>query len=1584
MSRHLMGLAGASLLVIVACGDARVEPEPASGRVVQAVAPPDPASKPYFHYFETRADADERFNYTMQKPRTIQIAGSTLVFDDADTNHLLTNFNGQFDVKRLDIYAEKVIVRTQVKLPGTEVHIYAEELRFEDTGAVPSSIDTSPRSLAQRAGSAGTTGEPGENGLKGGDAYVYVKTFYSDQNRTGRLILRGGNGQQGGLGRNGDNGHSRTLLAVSSPFPVAYAEGTDGVIGMFPLADGHHWLGNVEGLGLWQLRHQAIELGADFPEDGQDATAGGKAGSGGDGGQLHTLQQDLGAYADRGGGIAGANAGSYTGGAFGEPMYAVKFNIGSYMMYLQLDGHYGLYQADEYLPTYYALYVTDVQFRLQHAGANKQSPDADKAVGTAGTSNVDPGTLAWYHPHALEMILAFAEDAYANGFLDLARAELEKQDATLAALQDSPEWGTRAPEDQRLFEQEGLRVTGLLKQLRAHQDYWGNPQAWVPALSLEANVALYRQEVEWAIRSIFVADWLTDENNAAKDKTAAMTQAKVLLGQEIATLEAKFDAALGQVPQLKSDAANVAIQLADLGTALKTVEQRLIDKAKQDVEARNKLPFWKKALRVVAVAARALPVPQPYAGVIKGASAVLDVVTGSETTWQAIESIPDVVSGFSSTDDDAKAKAAKDKKTEQKPETKTAKDDLQSTIGAIYKEVKPMADALKKEKAKFTDAEVKKDDLDKAVAKELETLKAADDTYKMITDKLTPLNASRDQLAKSIETVTKTLGETAAAINEHYLQYAELLPKIQGQVAVLVSQRSELALGDLRRKALRRLKKYQYLLARAYEYRMLRPYPGDLTMTNMFNEMVTLIRSTGATGVLQAAEYDQLYTLYREDLSTIVEEVADAYSAGAGQYTATVHYDLNADELARLNAGDNLSLNFWERGAFQNTDQDVRIVGYQIVNLDVTQTGNGGFPYVDIETEHAGLSRIWRDGNVKVFQHYNSNTTQPLRWATRWEDGVITQHELAASSESLLRALLPGTVDIMLFSRPSAWADLSLHKRVHGDPGVDFTVHAARIELRYDYTPSTSTPWSVFRDQQNAAIQTAFQSVLRRAASAGELRDARQLLDVGNSQADLIPIFQTVHHEEFRRLQAGDIFDQAFHRVPTDDERAFWANELTNGRPAAQVIDYTQRIVALVGGIPTYDQLAQYTALFDQGWVDNCTPGCNGNNLVTCSGGIQTVTTCGSSCLATPEPHCAVFVPRNGVDPAFLDGATFTANVPNGATWVINTDDGSITQCPGQAIRPTNAPATNPIQFDVVPAVAGGRAIAVFSMDSLTVQPGGRVVGLGSRALAIQARGDVVVNGAFVVAGGPAACSVQAACTNGVGMSPTCAGPGGGAGHPVTIGIDGPGSGAPYAGGGFAGVGGQGGGASYAVPAGGLIGGSGGGESSFWNVGGGGGGGGALQISTRTRIDLGGTQGILASGGGGTAPGSDMFDVMWSGAGGGAGGLVVLDAPTVHVNAFLLANGGGGGGGGGEASDAPAPSFQSTRQPGGYGGSPGGDGGGFGILNGGNAYPVPMGGSGGGGGAAGYLRIFTATNGYVQGGTATVSPTPTIGAAVIQ
>ena len=71
---------------------------------------------------------------------------------------------------------------------------------------------------------------------------------------------------------------------------------------------------------------------------------------------------------------------------------------------------------------------------------------------------------------------------------------------------------------------------------------------------------------------------------------------------------------------------------------------------------------------------------------------------------------------------------------------------------------------------------------------------------------------------------------------------------------MILSQHGEVALQEMRQKAMHRLKKYQYLLARAYEYRMLQKYPGDLTLTNLFSEMQALVRAS-SNGVLDPETY---------------------------------------------------------------------------------------------------------------------------------------------------------------------------------------------------------------------------------------------------------------------------------------------------------------------------------------------------------------------------------------------------------------------------------------------------------------------------------------------------------------------------------------------------------------------------------------------------------------------------------------------------------------------------------------------------------------------------------------------------------
>jgi hypothetical protein len=81
-------------------------------------------------------------------------------------------------------------------------------------------------------------------------------------------------------------------------------------------------------------------------------------------------------------------------------------------------------------------------------------------------------------------------------------------------------------------------------------------------------------------------------------------------------------------------------------------------------------------------------------------------------------------------------------------------------------------------------------------------------------------------------------------------------------------------------------------------------------------------------------------------------------------------------------------------------------------------------------------------------------------------------------------------------------------------------------------------------------------------------------------------------------------------------------------------------------------------------------------------------------------------------------------------------------------------------------------------------------------------------------------------------------------------------------------------------------------------------GGGAIQLYARTTIMIGASGGINAGGGGGR--GGDQCNEPYNflaGHGGGSGGAIYLQSPTVTNAGTLAANGGGGGAGGGNNGD---------------------------------------------------------------------------------
>jgi hypothetical protein len=247
--------------------------------------------------------------------------------------------------------------------------------------------------------------------------------------------------------------------------------------------------------------------------------------------------------------------------------------------------------------------------------------------------------------------------------------------------------------------------------------------------------------------------------------------------------------------------------------------------------------------------------------------------------------------------------------------------------------------------------------------------------------------------------------------------------------------------------------------------------------------------------------------------------------------------------------------------------------------------------------------------------------------------------------------------------------------------------------------------------------------------------------------------------------------------------------------------------------------------------------------------------------------------------PSNVDASLFVPDAGNVASIAkIDTSAGTIDG--------KSPPAGVSLSFENV----GPFGVAVLAVGSLAVDRD--LLVSGSRALVILASGAVTIERVIRVN--------AAAGTNGPGGYGPGAGPGaGGSGATGTVNDNSGGGGAGHGtvggrgGDGGASVSGGDGGAAYELP---LVGGSGGGRGDPASCTGlvGGAGGGALQIFSRSRIDVAESAGIHAGGGGGSGTATCPSG---SGAGGGAGGYILLEAPTITIRGVVAANGGGGGGG---------------------------------------------------------------------------------------
>jgi hypothetical protein len=273
-----------------------------------------------------------------------------------------------------------------------------------------------------------------------------------------------------------------------------------------------------------------------------------------------------------------------------------------------------------------------------------------------------------------------------------------------------------------------------------------------------------------------------------------------------------------------------------------------------------------------------------------------------------------------------------------------------------------------------------------------------------------------------------------------------------------------------------------------------------------------------------------------------------------------------------------------------------------------------------------------------------------------------------------------------------------------------------------------------------------------------------------------------------------------------------------------------------------------------------------------------------------------------------------------------------------------------------------GTTITVIHLSQFTVDPLVTLTVTGT-GVVFAVDGEATINGTIVVAAGSdnATHCAKGRGTNGADSTTANSGGGGGGGG---AGDDDGGDGGDGSGAQAGAKGAKGGKVESKLSPlrGGCPGGTGGRLNGAGTAPAGGRGGGALQISTNTKISIGGFIDAAGRGGAGTT-------AKVGGGGGGSGGGIFLEGPRIDAGlaSRICADGGSGGEGGGITAlgnngEAGACTAIGGAQTDNTPNSSGGDGGSGGFLaspGGGNAQNGVTGdaGGGGGGGGVGWIRI---------------------------
>lgn len=956
----------------------------------------------------------------------------------------------------------------------------------------------------------------GLNGMPAGNISVYIDEFDPGNSDT-PFVLNGGDGQGAGEGKAGRPG-----LAVPLPeeneqldgkeicrynrdtawpyicyacyldgYPNYYTYGSDFIYGRRRVGcDGNDYCDWMEEGFVDNPTYQNVTYD-DFTGyyyqglfSGQRAIRPGIPGDGGSGGDFAS-NRDLLSYMTNLGGTSGAMAQNIAAG--GTSQHGTM----TFRALVQNDS---------------SCYLQERPYSVRDGYSESPRPPLNPR-GVAGTYALESGDSVMLHPVFLRMVLLHARDTYINGHLD----------ETTALLGDYPDRISRAIEADNesvlVTELQQIRneMLAILHRIDSHLDYFGNPAGWVPMLSFEANKAIFEKEIDHALRVFYVTRWLGENNKNARDSITALERAREKLAEDIDDLKSDYYEALSMLPSLEAQSRVVSGGIDTLQAQLITLEQHYLEEIERQEQIRQivgiSLAGVKMGLGVFAGMLQMIPVGQPALGAVGMGLNTLGAIDIEKPLADLIagdtdDTKKDFCDVFLGVDFGPAAKEITQVIGEKDEPTNIIINGVTLTqnsvvhaidpallsgtgrIGALADEAPASGTAISPQKAAqglvtggatsltaavqgiagiITRTEIPADQ----IAAQLQQAREADPRFGEMADQIEKLLAQKQQLVKQMSDTLQKISTLPNKIAGTCLAIDSINGDIGDTARKVLAGSTVAHLKEMEQQAAHRLLKYHYYMAKAYEYRMVRPYEGTLDLKKLVDECNLLIENDNGTLDDESA-YQHLKVFYEEQLSAVAQNILDEYNANPSEICAgDVPFRLSVADISRLNAGESVTINLVQMGLTQPFEENVRIVDITVSEVNGKHPAEWLqslrrvsaqdiiFSYFDIILEYSGLSRIRKDGQTYLFRHYSPNSLYRISWGARNNDGqsFISTFRPSVASQSMLKSLIDITDDeMLLYSRPAAWADIVITKNDNPMNDIEMPLESLAFEITYDFS----------------------------------------------------------------------------------------------------------------------------------------------------------------------------------------------------------------------------------------------------------------------------------------------------------------------------------------------------------------------------------------------------------------------------------------------------------------------------------------------------------------------------------------------------